>query len=401
MARAFWLAIGWIAVALGGIGIVVPGLPTTGFMVFAASCFAKSSPRFEQWILDLPGVGPHVRAYRNGEGMPRRAKITALVMMTAAVVFAAGFAVEVLWVRIVIGAAGLIGWWFILVRVPTRAPIPDRRRDRRPVEGRSSVGSNSLETEEQMHDEDTEPVIVIRSSETPQIVEIVLNRPRRRNALTGPMAEALSSSLRTVIDDGTTTVVILRGEGGAFCSGLDLKEFAADPPADWVPTFPALWRSVHEALFDLPCVLIGGLERAAVNGGASLALACDFLVAGTSSFLQVGEIQQGMAAPMNMAWLRLRYSEAVAARVALLGDRIPGPQLVDLGLAHRVVADEDVVPAARELAEQIASHDPDGIRRIKLALRRTGPATSTTAWFDRVIEADPGGRSLRAPRAAT
>lgn len=119
------MSIGWISVALGGVGVVVPGLPTTGFMVFAASCFAKSSPRFEQWILDLPGVGPHVRAYRNGEGMPKRAKITALAMMTVAVVFAAGFVIGILWLRIVVAVAGLIGWWFLLVRVPTSAPIPD------------------------------------------------------------------------------------------------------------------------------------------------------------------------------------------------------------------------------------------------------------------------------------
>jgi len=104
--RAMWLSIGWISVAVGGIGVVVPGLPTTGFMIFAASCFAKSSPRFEQWVLDLPGVGPHVAAYRAGEGMPKRAKITALVMMTVGVVFAAGFAIGVLWVRIAVAGAG-------------------------------------------------------------------------------------------------------------------------------------------------------------------------------------------------------------------------------------------------------------------------------------------------------
>jgi len=125
LSRGVWMSVGWISVALGGIGVVVPGLPTTGFMVFAASCFAKSSPRFEQWILDLPGVGPHVRAYRDGDGMPKRAKITALTMMTIAVVFAAGFVISILWVRLVVVAAGLVGWWFLLFQVPTSAPIPD------------------------------------------------------------------------------------------------------------------------------------------------------------------------------------------------------------------------------------------------------------------------------------
>lgn len=119
------MAVGWISVALGGIGIVVPGLPTTGFMVFAASCFAKSSPRFEQWILDLPKIGPHVRAYRDGEGMPKRAKITALAMMSIAVVFAAGFALSIWWVRVIIAAAGVIGAWFILFHIPTTPPVPD------------------------------------------------------------------------------------------------------------------------------------------------------------------------------------------------------------------------------------------------------------------------------------
>jgi len=117
------MTIGWASVALGAIGIVVPGLPTTGFMVFAASCFAKSSPRFEQWILDLPKIGPHVRAYRNGEGMPRRAKITAVTMMTLAVVFAAGFAVSLWWVRLIIAGAGVVGAWFLLFRIPTSESI--------------------------------------------------------------------------------------------------------------------------------------------------------------------------------------------------------------------------------------------------------------------------------------
>ena len=48
---------GWVAVAVGAVGIVVPGLPTTVFFIIAASCFARSSPRFERWVLGLPGIG--------------------------------------------------------------------------------------------------------------------------------------------------------------------------------------------------------------------------------------------------------------------------------------------------------------------------------------------------------
>ncbi len=123
MARGAWFLLGWGAVALGGIGVVVPGLPTTGFMVAAAACFAKSSPRFEQWVLDLPGVGKSVADYRAGLGMPKRSKLIAITMMTVAIAISAGLLVEIMWVRLAIVAAGLVGAGYIVWRVPT-APAP-------------------------------------------------------------------------------------------------------------------------------------------------------------------------------------------------------------------------------------------------------------------------------------
>ena len=80
LARGAWFALGWAAVGIGTIGVVVPGLPTTVFFVVAAACFSRSSPRFEQWVLERPGVGPLVRDYRAGLGMPRNAKVAAIVV---------------------------------------------------------------------------------------------------------------------------------------------------------------------------------------------------------------------------------------------------------------------------------------------------------------------------------
>ena len=91
------------------------------FMIIAASCFAKSSPRFLQWVLDLPGVGPSVAAYRRGEGMPLRAKVLALSMLTVAVVLSAFIAIDTLWIRLVVIAVGVYGFWFIAFRTPTAA----------------------------------------------------------------------------------------------------------------------------------------------------------------------------------------------------------------------------------------------------------------------------------------
>lgn len=245
---------------------------------------------------------------------------------------------------------------------------------------------------------DQELVLVERNVD--RVAHVVLNRPERRNALIGPLADELGAQLEALNDDTSVSVIVIRGAGGAFCSGLDIGEFAADPPPSWVPEFAQKWRRVHHALFDSDRIVVGALERFAINGGAALALACDFLIAGESSFLQVGEIQQGMAAPMNMAWLRLRFSEALAGRVALLGDRIPGPELLRLGIAHDCVADDEVVAAAASLAERVAAHDPAGVRRIKASLRRTVVTESAQDWFDRPGVADPLPAENLRPRRA-
>ncbi len=220
-------------------------------------------------------------------------------------------------------------------------------------------------------------------------VHVVLNRPERRNALTGPLAEQLADTIEALNADESVTVIVLRGAGGAFCSGLDLKEFARDPQPDWVPTFGPTWRRVHRALFDSDSIVLGALERAAVNGGAALALACDFLVAGEAAFLQVGEIQQGLAAPMNMAWLRLRFDEATAARVALLGDRIHGDELVRLGIAHTSVPDDRVLDEVAGFAARLAEHEPAGVRRIKTSLRHGVVTDTAEQWLHRFLDADP------------
>jgi uncharacterized membrane protein YbaN (DUF454 family) len=119
MRRFGLLALGWIAVALGGIGVFVPGLPTTGFFVLAAACFARSSPRFEKWVLGLPKVGPLVRDHRAGLGMPRRAKVVAIAMMLTACSLSSLALGSPLLAGVVMGA-GLVGTWYVGWRIPTR-----------------------------------------------------------------------------------------------------------------------------------------------------------------------------------------------------------------------------------------------------------------------------------------
>ena len=213
------------------------------------------------------------------------------------------------------------------------------------------------------------------------VAEIVLNRPARRNAVTGPLAKRLHEEILAATEDDEVAVLLLRGAGGAFCSGLDLGEFRADPPPDWMPAFGGLWLDVHAALYDCPKPIVAALERFAINAGSALALAADLLVAGERAFLHVGEIGMGMAAPMNMAWLRLRHPESVAARLAIVGRRCAGPELAAMGVASEVAADDAVLDRARELSAIIAGYPPQGVRAIKQAILGGRPAASGREWF--------------------
>lgn len=117
------MAVGFLAVGLGSLGVIVPGLPTTGFFVLAAWAFARSSPRFERWVLSLPMVGQLVQDSRAGLGMPRRAKVIAISMMVVAVGLSAGLALSWWPARLAVVAAGVVGVWYVGWRVPTRERV--------------------------------------------------------------------------------------------------------------------------------------------------------------------------------------------------------------------------------------------------------------------------------------
>ena len=220
--------------------------------------------------------------------------------------------------------------------------------------------------------------------------ELVLNRPEVRNAINGPVGVELAAKLRELDADEDVRAILLRGADGSFCSGLDLKSFNADPAPAWLEEFGLIWREAHTALYEARKPIVAVLQRFAINGGAALALAADVLLVGETAFLQVGEVQQGMAAPYNIAWLRLRHSEAITAQLTLVGRRFSGVELKALGLAYAVAADEDVLSEARELLERLAGYPPESLARVKSTLRRFNE-TPADEWFDRATRGVTGG----------
>ena len=88
LSRTFWFLLGIIVATIGLIGIVVPGLPTTPLMILAAACFAKSSQKFYDWIINNRLFGHHVKNYREGKGIPKKSKPIILTTLWIFVLFA-------------------------------------------------------------------------------------------------------------------------------------------------------------------------------------------------------------------------------------------------------------------------------------------------------------------------
>jgi enoyl-CoA hydratase/carnithine racemase len=208
-------------------------------------------------------------------------------------------------------------------------------------------------------DTGNEPVLVERHG---SVVEVVLNRPTRRNALT----VAVMSSLTEVFSGlaaNDADAILLRGADGFFCSGIDVDEIE---PAD-LSIEP--WIAVHDALSALDVPVIACVEGGAINAGAALVLGSDLIVAGKNAYLQIMEATMGLTPPVNAAWLALRYPPAIGSQLALSCRRFDGSDLLRMGIALDVVADDDVLGHARQLAARIASYPSSASRSTKRMLR--------------------------------
>ena len=225
---------------------------------------------------------------------------------------------------------------------------------------------------------DTQLCIVERHSGW---AEIIINRPERRNSIIPPLAAEIRNAIEALDNEPDIAAIVLRGEGGYFCSGIDLKALQQDPPPDWAGKDTGDIRNMHLALYRCKVPVIAALERFAINAGASLALACDLIICGEKAFFQIGEIHQGAGIPMNAAWLKIKTTELVAARLALMGDRVSPHELLQLGLVTEIFPDDQVVQRCQEIAQRLAETPPGASRKIKESLQAQRQIDDPEAFF--------------------
>lgn len=124
--RRLYLLLGWFFFGVGAVGAVVPGLPTTPFMLLALWAFSKCSRRFHDWLYAHPTFGPPLQQWCSHRVIPLKAKLLAVTMMTLSFVYLAFFTAISAWIKLVIALVMLYGAAFILSK-PSRAP--DRTSD--------------------------------------------------------------------------------------------------------------------------------------------------------------------------------------------------------------------------------------------------------------------------------
>src|SRR5438477_2746909 len=193
------------------------------------------------------------------------------------------------------------------------------------------------------------PVVLIKK-QSPKVAVITLNRPERRNALTIELLTELAAAIKVASDEPHERVLILRGAGAAFCTGLDLKA-AADPrkahaTADMV-------AKTLIALSQTRLVTIAAVHGAAVAGGAGIMSACDYVVAAERTKFGYPETRRGLVAGLVMTFLRRQLGERDIRELLLGSELIDAKRALAMGLVNRVVSRDDVMAEAQKFANSV------------------------------------------------
>lgn len=129
MIRTLFFILGFLSLSLGIIGIIVPGLPTTPLVLLAAFFFSKSSKRFHQWLLNNRIFGKYIKDYQENPSITLKTKIISQLMMWVMICYSVFFLMEYLPAKIIVLSLGLVGSWYVLIRIPTRKKSSINKKD--------------------------------------------------------------------------------------------------------------------------------------------------------------------------------------------------------------------------------------------------------------------------------
>jgi len=205
----------------------------------------------------------------------------------------------------------------------------------------------------------SDPILVTVAD---RIMEIRLNRPEKRNALTAAMYAAIADALDRAVADDQVRAVLVLGSEGHFTAGNDLADFQKPGALD--PDGPVV--RFLRALVAFPKVLIAGVQGSAVGIGTTMLFHCDLVVAGRGTrfampFVDLGLVPEAASSLLVPALIGRQR----AAKHLLLCDPFGADTALAYGIATEVVDDGEVETAARALALRIAAKAPTAVRQTK------------------------------------
>ena len=209
----------------------------------------------------------------------------------------------------------------------------------------------------------------IQYSEAERIATITLNRPDKRNAISYELIDDLLAGLAQAAQS-QAGVLILTGAGKAFCSGMDLdnlKQLTGRTHAQNIQDSETMAR-LFRSLYDFPKPTIAAVNGAAVAGGTGLATLCDFTLAVPEARFGYTEVRIGFVPAIVSSFLIANIGEKRARDLLLTGRIFDAEEAHRLGLANEIVAPDQLLSRAHELAGQLLENSPASLRATKSLL---------------------------------
>lgn len=204
---------------------------------------------------------------------------------------------------------------------------------------------------------------------------IMLNRPKKRNALSRSLIAALQQALSDFHQERQVRAVILTGAESVFCAGMDLTEMQEtakldDPHPQWHAD-AVVYRELIETMLRFPKPIIAAVNGPAVAGGAGLVMACDLVVATPEAKFGFPEPRRGIVAGLVSPLLAFRVGGGHAARLLLSAMSIDAEEAHRIGLYHELVKSDLIWARAHELAVECAKSAPEAMQLTKRMLNET------------------------------
>ena len=207
--------------------------------------------------------------------------------------------------------------------------------------------------------------VLLIEKQTPAVTILTLNRPERRNALTIELMTDLVAAIETAEADEQQRVVILKGAGKSFCTGMDLNEVAEPKKAHDSGNMVA---KTLLALSQTRLVTIAAVHGAAVAGGAGIMSACDFAIAAKGTKIGYPEARRGLVAGLVMTFLRRQLRERDIRELLLTAELIDASRAREMGLINRVVPPNELDNEVQKLTIAILQNAPGALANSKRLL---------------------------------